>query len=181
MLLHQTKCCQPSLGTRSCNRKLSSTRAYAPSAPLTPYLHLPATAGGAAVDLPVADPSRIAWPDERREASTAQEGVRSERTARVRLAGQGVACTVTASGDWFLVRAAAGGAKERIAAHGSITLPKGVSEQSFRVENQVFDGAHTLEGVVTWGPPAQPLARLRILGHRLAAAAFDWCKVRGNC
>ena len=181
MLLHQTICCQPSLGPRSCNRRLASTRAYVPSAPLTSNLHVPATAGGAVVDLPVADPVRVAWPDERREASTAQEGLKSEGTARINLAGQGVACTVTAAGDWFLIReAVAGGAKERIAAHGSITLPKGGSEQSFRVENQVFHGAHTLEAVVTWGPPAQPLARLRIMGHRVAAAAFDWCKVWGK-
>ena len=89
-----------------------------------------------------------------------------------------MACTVTSSGAWFLVKdAPAAGTKEHIAAHGSVTLPENVSSDSFTVQKQVFNGSQVLEAVVTWGNPAQPAARLRVMGHKAAAAAFDWCKV----
>jgi hypothetical protein len=100
---------------------------------------------------------------------------------RVTLRAEHVNCVITAVGEFFLVRQnAKDSAQERIACQGSVTLPKGASEESFSVGKQRFENGHVVEAEVTWGPSAQPLAKLKICSPCLAAARFDWCKVAAD-
>ena len=151
------------------------------------------TAPSPAGTLTTLDPLRVAWADEKAaERGTAAQPRPVNRVARVSLESEAVICTVTAHGEFFVqtqevqgqssAMAYLGSAKiitkRRIAGHGSVTLPKGIAADSFRIQQQVFDGStRTVEAVVTWGNPGNPAARLRIMSPSVAAGVFDWCKV----
>lgn len=121
--------------------------------------------------------------DGRSDESGISTSTESERTngcvRRLTLTGEHVGCIVTAAGEFFLVRQnTKASAKERIACQGSVTLPRGASEDTFSVGRQRFENGRVVEAEITWGPPSQPLARLMIYSPSPAAAKFDWCKVR---
>lgn len=172
----------PLCSPHSPNRRLTSC-AYAPNAPVSPASHRferPAPDAPALLRLPL-PPTFLDGRSNVEQASTsaAEEIHKTQRTARLTLAGDEVSCVVTAAGEFFLLRSRSGSrGKESIAGHGSVTLPSGVSEDTFCVRRQLFDGDKVLEAEVTWGPPAAPLARLRILSSSVGASKFSWCKVR---
>ena len=156
------------------------TCAYVPTAPVSPPLQGLQGSGRVLDAVTTLDPPlRVAWADERAESRTATQARPANRVARISLASEGaVTCTVTAHGEFFVQTQEVQGQQRRIAGHGSVTLPKGIAADSFRVQRQVFDGSRTMEAVVTWGTPGNPAARLRIMSPSVAASAFDWCKVR---
>ncbi len=168
-----------------CASRLSHRRliccAYAPNAPVSPVSHRlepPGADAPAVLRLPL-PPSFLDVGQDAEQASTsAASDSTTKKAARLTLAGEHVSCVVTAAGEFFLLKSKSGSRnRENIAGHGSVGLPTGASEESFCITRQLFDGDKVLEAEVTWGPPSQPLARLRIMCSSVAASNFSWCKV----
>lgn len=168
-----------------CAPRLSHRRliccAYAPNAPVSPVSHRlepPESDAPAVLRLPL-PPSFLDVGHDAEQASTsAPSDSTTRKAARLTLTGEQVSCVVTAAGEFFLLRNKSGSrGRESIAGHGSVTLPSGAAEETFCVTRQLFDGDKVLEAEITWGPPSQPLAKLRILCSSVAASKFSWCKV----